>query len=308
MKKEDFAHTIRNYRRQDFHSYVQLIIDAEKLEPSGLFAAPRFIVEYLNQPKYCPERDLFVAEIDGNLVGYIDVKPELTLRRVILNCWVRPEHRRRGLATQLSGYAIHRGRELGTQVAHVKILENNAIARTVLPRFGFASVRRFFEMKIDVAQLSEKEVEQALPRCRQLRCGEEDELTSLQNRCFAGTWGFNPNSTEEITYKINASGRSPEDVILAEEGNKVVGYCWTELIEEADRRKGRIFMLGVDPDYRGRGIGKRVLLCGLVHLRNKGLRTVELTTESDNKVACALYRSLGFETVNISLWYERAID
>jgi len=67
-------------------------------------------------------------------------------------------------------------------------------------------------------------------------------------------------------------------------------------------------MLGVDPDYRGRGIGRIALLAGLSHLKNKGVQVVELTVDSENEVACALYHSVGFQTLTSSLWYEKIID
>ena len=55
-------------------------------------------------------------------------------------------------------------------------------------------------------------------------------------------------------------------------------------------------------------IGKKVLMAGLIHLKNKGLRVVELTVDSENQAACNLYRSAGFEVCTSSLWYEKEID
>ena len=67
-------------------------------------------------------------------------------------------------------------------------------------------------------------------------------------------------------------------------------------------------MLGVDPDHWGRGIGKQVLLAGLSYLKSRGLRVVELTVDSKNKAACALYSSVGFKLWTSSLWYEKKLD
>jgi ribosomal protein S18 acetylase RimI-like enzyme len=66
-------------------------------------------------------------------------------------------------------------------------------------------------------------------------------------------------------------------------------------------------MLGVDPDHRGRGIGKEVILAGLSYLKGKGLGIVELTADSENEAARALYRSAGFQVRRRSLWYEKVI-
>ena len=67
-------------------------------------------------------------------------------------------------------------------------------------------------------------------------------------------------------------------------------------------------MLGVDPDYRGKEIGKRVLLAGLARLKSKSLPVAELTVDSENKAACALYKSIGFKVRTSSLWYEKVIN
>jgi len=304
-------YTIRNYQPKDFDKYVLLNIEAEKLEPTGRCTSPRVIAEHLGRPNYSPEQDLFIAEIDGGIVGCIDVASELTTGRVILDCWIRPEHRRRGLATRLVGCAINRAKELGVKVAHVNIVEDNVVAQRVLSRLNFSLIRRFLELRLDIADVHWTDTNQAALECRYLQRGEEDKLTQIQNRAFAGTWGYNPNTVEEITYRTNLSTCSPEDIVLIYEGDKVIGYCWTGVAGEGgatSERKGQIFMLGVDPDYRGKGIGKRVLLAGLAHLKSKSLQVAELTVDSENKAACALYKSAGFKVRTSSLWYEKVIN
>jgi mycothiol synthase len=300
---------IRNYRPTDFDKYVQLIVEAEKLEPTGRCVSPEVLSESLYRPNYSPEQDLFVVETAGNIVGYVDVEPELLVGRVILNCFIQPDHRRRGLATELLGYATHRAKELGVKVAHVNIAQGNVAAKSVLSKLGFRFVRRFLQLRLDMAKIRGQDIDQAALQCRHLQPGEEDKLTQIQNRSFTGTWGFNPNSVEEISYRTNLSRCSPEDVMLACDGDKVISYCWTRTIYEAgtNERKGQILMLGVDPDYRGRGIGKGVLLAGLSYLKSKGFQVAELTVDSRNKEACSLYRSIGFKVWASTLWYEKAI-
>ena len=305
-------YTIRNYQPEDFDKYVLLHTEAEKLEPTGHCLSPQVIAERLGQPNYSPEQDLFVIEIDGDIIGYMDVKPELGIGRVILDCWVHPEHRRRGLATKLLSYAAGRAKELGVKVAHVNIVEGNVVAKKVLSRLGFSFVRRFLELKLDIADVGRPDINQAALECCYLRRGEEDELTQIQNRAFAGHWGYNPNTVEEITYKTNLSDCSLEDVILARDGDRIVGYCWTQGASEREvtngKREGRIYMIGVAPDYRGRGAGKKLLLAGLTHLKNKGVRVAGLFVDSENKAACAVYKSIGFKVQTSSLWYEKVID
>jgi mycothiol synthase len=315
-------YTIRNYQPADFHKYVLLHAEAEKSKPTGRCVSPQFVAEQLRQPNYSPEQDLFIVEINEDIVGYMDVKPELTIGRVVLDCWVLPEHRKRGLATKLLNNATNRAKLLGAKVAHVNIREDNVVARRVLSRLGFSLVRRFLELRLNIADVGEtvKEripsrlsvgMDQAAPGYRCLQHGEKDKLTQLQNRAFSGIWGYNPNTVEEITFRINSSTCSREDIVLICEGDKTIGYCWTGIsCEEGvpSIREGRILMLGVDPDYRGKGVGKRLVLAGLARLKSKGLQVAELTVDSENKAACALYQSLGFEVQASTFWYEKVIN
>jgi len=305
-------YTIRNYQPHDFNKYVSLNIEAEKLEPTGRYVSPQAIREYLGRPNYSPEQDLFIVEAGGELVGYVDIATELTIGRVILDCWIHPEHRRKGLATRLLGYATRRAKEAGAGVAHVNVREDDLVARGVLSGLGFERVRRFLELRLDMDEVRWQHIDPAALGCRHMQRGEEGRLTQIQNRSFTGQWGFNPNTVEEIVYRTNLSSFSPEDVILACDGDKAVGYCWTQTTDEGEaaigQKKGRIFMIGADPDYRGRGVGKKVLLAGLAYLRSKGVRVAELTVDSENQVACALYWSTGFKPQSGSLWYEKPLD
>jgi len=305
------AYTIRNYRPTDFEGYLQLHIEAEKLEPTRRYPPPQTLRERLDRPNYSPEQDLFIVRTGENIVGYMDVSAELDIGRVILNCLIHPEHRRRGLASKLLEHATHRAEEVGAKVVQVNVLENNPAAKSTLPKLGFSFVRRFLRMSLDMTGINEPEMSKAALLCRPLQHGEEDRLTEIQNRSFAGGWGYNPNTVEQITRRINLHHGCPEDVVLACDGDKITGYCWTRVIDDAgpagSERKGQIFMLGVDPDCHGRGIGKVALLAGLSYLKDKGLKLAELEVDSKNKVAYALYQSIGFKVQTSSLWYEKAV-
>ncbi|MDP3879466.1 MAG: GNAT family N-acetyltransferase [Dehalococcoidales bacterium] len=307
-----FPYSIRNYQPGDFGKFVQLTIEAEKLEPAGRFISEQAIARRLGRPNYSPERDLFLASIKEKPVGYLDITSNLGIGRVIFDCWVHPEHRRQGISTQLLNRAFQRARELGAKVAHVNISQEDVAARSVLPRFGFECVRRFLELKLDMTKVPGVDTNPPDITYRHLQPGEEEILTQIQNRAFAGTWGYNPNTVEETKYFLESTGQFLEDVILLFDEGKVIGYCWTKTLGKGGRvsgkGKGRLFMLGVDPDYRGMGAGKLVLLVGLAHLKEEGLETVELTVDSENEVAVNLYQSVGFEIETRSFWYEKVID
>jgi mycothiol synthase len=195
---------------------------------------------------------------------------------------------------------------------HISVSEENISGRNILSRLGFKVARQFFEMSLPLHNLKLTDESSNEFTLRHLRRGDEERLARLQNRCFADTWGFNPNTPEEIVYSLSLSGTSAEDVVLICDGERPVGYCWTTTIcektTETGQKKGRILMFGVDPDHRGRGIGRLALLAALSHLKDKGIGTVELTVDSENLAAYSLYRSSGFQVRTHSLYYEKQID
>jgi len=308
----DNRYILRNYRPPDLADYARLKITAEKLRPGGGDYSLEDVKENLGRPNYSPEQDLYVIETAGGIAGFIDITPELKIGCAVLDGLVLPEHRRRGLGRKLLEGALRRAGELKTKVARVKIGQDNTIARKVLPELGFRVVRRFLELRRPLDEINPPEAVQNAVTRHHLPPGEIDTLTWLQNRCFTGDWGYNPNTTEEIAFNIKMSHGSPEDVILVYAADKPVGYCWTMIPREVEaaggKRKGYIYMLGADPDYRGRGIGRIALLAGLIYLRRQGARFAEITVDSENQVARALYQSVGFKKWASSLCYEKAID
>jgi len=308
----DLPYIIRNFCPEDFASYVQLNVEAEELDPTGRCTSAQVLSEALGRPNHVPGQDLFVAEAAGKVVGYIDVRSELGIGRAVLDCLVHPEHRRKGLATDLFHRASRRVREVGARVVHVNVVEENVAAKGLLAKLGFEFVRRFLELRRELSEVHLSDAEQDALLSRHLQPGEEDKLTQIQNRSFAGTWGYNLTDVEETAYRLSLTGSSPEDVILIFAADRPVGYCWTLVDPEASAAAGtsvgRIYMLGVDPDYQGSGIGKQALLAGLAHLRSKGIEVAELTVDSQNPAACALYESGGFKISSTSAWYEKTLD
>jgi mycothiol synthase len=304
--------TIGNYRPEDFNSLARLVAEEGLAGKRSSFAGGQDVIEGLGRPHYAPENDLFIAREAGDIVGYMDVTTELTIGRVVLSCFVSSECAEEVVARELVERGINRARELGVERVHINIPEGSLMARKLVAKMNFRLIRRYLELRLDVSDTRLAKRGVTCPHCRHMKTGEEDKLAHIQNRSFANTWGFNPNIVEEIVYRITLPNCSPEDVILACDGETVIGYCWTRIYpgsrEEVGDRKGRILMLGVDPDYRGQGVGKEVLMAGLSYLERRGAGPIDLTVDDENKEALALYRSGGFQVRMRSLWYEKRLN
>ncbi|UCF93185.1 MAG: GNAT family N-acetyltransferase [Desulfobacterales bacterium] len=307
-----FTFTIRNYRPDDFENYVRLQAEAEAHDRCGRYVSAQAVMEFLNWPNFFPQKNLFLAETAKNLIGFISVFLELEIGRAVSDVLVHPRHRRKGVASQLFARALGHAREAGARVIQVCLPEADRRARNWASRLNLQRVRRFLEMRLDIRNRPPPPVERSGFTLRLLQVGEEDQMTAIQNRSFAGTWGFKPNTTEEITYRLNLGGRCPEDVVMAYAGDNPVGYCWTTVNPEKNaalkEKKGQIHMLGVDPDCLQMGLGKEILLVGLARLQHKGIEVVELTVDSNNQAARALYESVGFEVCANTLWFEKKLN
>jgi mycothiol synthase len=305
-------YVIRNYRAGDFDSYVELHVDAERADKAGHRTSTRLLGEILGRPDYSPEDDIFVAEAGGEVIGCLNLTPELGIGRVVLECLVHPEHRRRSLATRLYSSAVSRASDLGARVVQAAVPEDNIAARSLASRLGFTFARRFLELTLKLPETQLPGVGQVAPGCRPLRRGEEGTLAEIQNRSFAGTWGYHSCTVEEVAYRAGMSDCYPGGIVLISEADQPAGYCWTTIDTAGNTgtqpSKGRIHMLGVLPEHRGKRLGKRVLLAGLSCLEARDIELAEITVDSENIEACALYESVGFKTHSTTEWYEKALD
>lgn len=303
---------IRNFSEEDFDSYVTLHTESGQLDSMGRPASAQSLKEALEHPKFNPQTDLWVADLNGVKVGCLAVNREPEIGRALLSGCVHPMHRRAGIATILLTEGLQGIKPPGIQSAQVSVLESNADAIHFLNQMGFAYIRYFAEMRLTLNTAQLPAIRENATTSRPLAPGEANLLTRIQNRCFAGSWGFNPNTEEEIAYRLNMQSRSPQDVILTYERTRLIGYCWTIInsTENESRAKNRsqIHMLGVDPDYRQQEIGKAILHNGLKALKARSADIVELTVDSENTAARALYESVGFKTFAKTKWYEKALN
>jgi len=302
---------IRNYRSEDLNYLLKLTDQTEMQPDSGDNISKGQLFEYIGHPGTCPAKDMFVAESDGNLCGFISVYAEPGIGRALLNCWVPPAHRRQGIGTALSDCALKRAAQSGVNVVQVNISESNAAAKKRLTSMNFQFIRNFFELQADIYKKCLPIVKSAEYVIRPMRQDEKKALTLLQNRCFAGSWGFNPNTVNEIIYRLNLEGCCHRDVQMTFLRDLPVAYCWTRVNITAKKsgmdKKANIHMMGVHPDYQGRGIGKLTLLASMADLEGKGCQIVELTVDANNRAGLALYKSLGFKILETTEWYEKRV-
>lgn len=102
---------------------------------------------------------------------------------------------------------------------------------------------------------------------------------------FASTWEF-----------VKGNLARGEIQLVAIEDGEVIGWCDILRRQFEGYRHCGTLGIGVLPEHRGRGVGKRLITEALRQAASKGIERVELEVYASNVRARALYEKLGFIT------------
>jgi mycothiol synthase len=302
---------IRHYTSGDYEKFLSIYETALPLRSKLGRKTSEIFETQLKRPGYHPEKNLYIAENSKGIIAFVNIIEEKLIKRIILEAYVAPRSRRKRVASKLFKHALKKGKDNGAKTAHVSISENNRGGALFLKRTKFSLVRCFLEMELDLAEIPPQKPSDFINKTTHFSYGDEEKLKDLQNRVFNGSWGFCANTTEEIKYYLDLTGCKISDILTMKSSSEMAAYIWahdfSRRLNSSWRKKGRIHMVGVLPEYRGQGLGKKILISGIEALRKKGSEVIELTVDKDNASAYSLYSSLGFKTVKKSFWYEKKI-
>lgn len=84
--------------------------------------------------------------------------------------------------------------------------------------------------------------------------------------------------------------RNPSTSVVAEENGKIVGA----ILCGHDGRRGCLYHVCVDPDYRLRGIGKSMVVFCMKALQDEGISKVSLIAFTKNDIGNAFWKQIGW--------------
>lgn len=144
---------------------------------------------------------------------------------------------------------------------------------------------------------------------RPFRSGhDESAWLDVNNRAFArhpeqGGWDLATVARREAERWFDPAG-----FLLLELEDRLAGFCWTKVHHDEDPVQGEIYVIAVDPDFEGLGLGRALTVAGLDHLAGRGITVGMLYVDATNVAAVKLYADLGFVVDHVNRAYTGTVQ
>lgn len=222
------------------------------------------------------------AEVDGVLAGYAEVHDGAA------QLVVHPDYRGRGIGTQLARELTKAGLQLwsfGAQPA----------AQRVAEKLGLQSVRELLVMGRSLTDLPAPTPIPDGLTIRGFTPDDEARILQINAQAFSHHPEQGSMDAADFAQRCAQPWFDPAGLLVAERDGQIVGFHWTKRRDEVD---GEVYVIAVDPQSHGGGIGKTLLWTGLRHLAAQELQRVLLWVEGDQTSAVTLYEKSGFAVLN----------
>ncbi len=280
---------IRSYRDADAGAVAACLTAGATLDKTLLPADEDGWRRFASRTYNLRGRDFMVAERGGRIIGVLMSTllerdgAQLRSVRII----VHPNHRRRGIATRLFAHAQQQDPERDTTI-RTELAGKWKVGLDWVARLDFSVHERLYWMTTSVVTH-----QPTLPRGLTLRPYEAsphaDEIWRRLNRdAYEGSSDYLDLTADE---RDGARQEASFHMHWADVDGTCAGLCHTKEFSG----KHIINSLVVDRRFRGRGIGRTLLLAGMATIRARGIDEVWLSVRAENEHAVSLYRSVGFD-------------
>jgi mycothiol synthase len=267
-------------------------------EDDGVGPLSEHVMLHLRYGGDLQARNLLLFDGD-DLAGYAHLDPTDPVEGPSGELVIHPAHRRRHLGLELIAALVA---EAGDDQLRLWAHGDLPAASRLAAAAGFTRVRALWQMRRSLqARLGKPQLAEGVTIRTFDVSQDEDAWTALNARAFSrhpeqGAW-----TLADLELREREPWFDPAGFFLAERDGRLVGFHWTKIhgqhgndASHPHEAVGEVYVVGVDPDERGTGLGRALTLVGLRYLRSRGLFQVMLYVDEANTAAIGLYESLGF--------------
>lgn len=237
---------------------------------------------------WAPGRLTGIAQLDLGVEG-----------KAVAELAVAPAERGQGLGKALLAAAreVAGDRELSVW-AHGDLPAGRALARQA----GLRPSRELWLMRLELAARPEVS-RRGLPDGVTVRTfvvdQDEEAWLRLNARAFADHPEQGRITLADVRARQAEPWFDPENFFLAERDGALLASVWLKVVDGV----GEIYVLGVDPDAQGLGLGTELTAISLDRFEELGLGVAILYTSAENIAAVRTYAKFGFTPSNVDVTY-----
>ncbi|HVF98494.1 MAG TPA: GNAT family N-acetyltransferase [Chloroflexia bacterium] len=310
---------IRLYRDGDVPGIVALYNEAAELDGREAHITEEDYARQLNMPIVDPYKQMVVAEstaAEGKIVGYaraVHIDDPNTGERIYqAGVVAHPDARAGGLEKALAARIVrimreHEADPNTTPAEQVNVLagvsEKSRSTLELYREIGLREIRHGWTMERSLLDPIPEPKDIVGVTIRPYRRPEDNVAARTAfNQSFIDHFEHHELPQEVWDSRMESSGVRTDLSLLAEvegEPGTFGGFCVCEIYAEENERKGRkegwIGLLGTTRSWRGVGLGKSLLLRGMLNLKAAGVETALLGVDAESPTgANRLYESVGF--------------
>jgi mycothiol synthase len=214
---------------------------------------------------------------------------------------VRPSSWGRGLGARLLELMESRLAEEGVQRIHSWTVAGDARAEELFGSRGYREVRRFWEMRIELAD----EIPEPSVPVELFVESEAESFHAALEESFSDHWEHEPESFDRWwTRQRKRANFDPSLWFVIKDGDEIAGVARNE----ARPPEGWVGALGVRAEWRGRGFGRALLLHSFHEFRRRGMTRAALGVDAANATgATYLYESVGMRAAEENVVWEKVL-
>jgi mycothiol synthase len=222
-----------------------------------------------------------------------------------------PAHRQPAFARVLVQAALELALAADGQTLRLVVPGGADWAEPAVREAGFQPVRSIYHMLLPAeVPVPALQVPPGV-HIRAMHAGEESRVLEALNRAWEGTWSFQPIHADMLARDLEGQRDGMLLGVEADSPTRILATCHA-VFDRTDQNpdghpRAWISNLTVDPDARGRGLGRALLVAGMDFLRQRGAGSITLGVDAGDPAPLRLYESVGFQAISAIQAWDKAI-